>query len=601
MRNAETVLAVVRDRGKRGLPLEDVYRQLYNPDLYLRAYGRIYSNDGAMTRGTTKETADGMSLDKIEALIAELRNERFRWTPVRRVDIPKKGGKIRPLGIPTWRDKLLQEVMRSLLEAYYEPQFSDLSHGFRPHRGCHTALTNIAYTWTGTKWFIEGDIKGCFDNINHDVLLSILRERIHDGRFLRLVQRLLKAGYLAEWRYHPTLSGTPQGGIVSPLLANLYLDRFDKFVEETLLPDHTRGRSRKKLAAYVTMQRKIRRSSTNGHGDEAVALRKQLRELPSRDPNDASYRRLRYIRYADDFLLGFIGPKDEAEKIKDQIAGFLSEQLRLELSPEKTLVTHAASQAARFLGYEITSMRCDTKVQPVETADKRPIYKRIINGKVSLRLPADVIEGRCALYQRDGKPIHRPELLTNSDFTIVATYQSEYRGYVQYYAYAQNIAWLNKLRWVMETSLLKTLAGKHKTSVSEMVRKYRTTVPTDYGPRRCLEVKVEREGKEPLIARFGGIPLRRRKSAILNDQVLLRRRPDGVELLQQLQANECELCGSTEKVEVHHIRKLADLKKTRGAPRLATWRQVMAARQRKTLVVCSQCHDDIHAGRPVKR
>jgi group II intron reverse transcriptase/maturase len=600
MRNAETVLAVIRDRGKRGLPLEDVYRQLYNPDLYLRAYGRIYSNDGALTRGVTKETVDGMSLDKINAPIAELRDERFRWTPARRVEIPKQSGKTRPLGIPTWRDKLLQEVMRSLLDAYYEPQFSDYSHGFRPDRGCHTALTHIAKTWTGTKWFIEGDIKGCFDNIDHDALLSILREHIHDGRFLRLVERLLKAGYLAEWCYYPTLSGTPQGGVVSPILANIYLDRLDKFVEEALIPDRTRGTRRKANPPYQAMRWRMRKSSGQGRMGEAVALRKQLRRLPSTDPDDPDYRRLRYIRYADDFLLGFIGPKDEAEEIKGQIADFLSEHFRLELSAEKTLITHATTRAARFLGYEIASQHSDTKTHLVKKAGKRPIHKRAINGAVSLRLPADVVEGRCALYQRNGKPIHRPELLADSDFTIVATYQSEYRGYVQYYAPAQNISWLNRLRWVMETSLLKTLAGKHRTTVKRMARKYRSTVQTNHGPRRCLEVKVERDGKEPLIARFGGIPLRRQKPAVLQDHILLRRRPDGVELLQRLQADKCELCGSTEKVEVHHIRKLANLKTKRGGQGLATWAQIMAARQRKTLVVCSQCHDDIHAGRPVQ-
>ncbi len=186
-RDAETVLNVIRDRGNRGLLLEDVYRQLFNPSLYLRAYSRIYKNDGAMTRGVTKETADGMSMKKIESIIEAIRYERFRWTPVRRVKIPKKNGKTRPLGIPTWTDKLVQEVVRSILEAYYEPQFSNSSHGFRPERGCHTALSTIDRTWQGTKWFIEGDIRGCFDNIEHQILMSIIREKIKDNRFLRLL------------------------------------------------------------------------------------------------------------------------------------------------------------------------------------------------------------------------------------------------------------------------------------------------------------------------------------------------------------------------------------------------------------------------------
>jgi group II intron reverse transcriptase/maturase len=216
MQNAETTLAIVHERGKRGLLLEDVYRRLYNPDLYLTAYGRIGRNAGALTKGTTDETVDGMSRRVIGKIIDLLRNEHWRWEPVRRIYIPKKDGKQRPLGIPDWSAKLLQEVMRSILNAYYEPQFSDLSHGFRPGRGCHTALRQIYCTWKGTKWFIEGDIKGCFDNIDHAILLSILREKIRDNRLLILVENLLKAGYLEQWDYRPTLSGTPQGGVITP-------------------------------------------------------------------------------------------------------------------------------------------------------------------------------------------------------------------------------------------------------------------------------------------------------------------------------------------------------------------------------------------------
>ena len=223
MQNAETVLNVIRERGERGLPLENIYRLLYNRNLYLRAYGRLYSNQGAMTKGTTAETVDGMSLAKIDRLIEQLRYERFRWTPVRRVNLPKPNGGTRPLGIPTWTDKLLQEVIRMILEAYYEPQFSDRSHGFRPGRGCHTALGNVTTHWTGVRWFVEGDIKGCFDNIDHEVLLSVLGDKLHDNRFLNLLKYLLKAGYMENWKYGRTLSGTPQGGVVSPILSNIYL------------------------------------------------------------------------------------------------------------------------------------------------------------------------------------------------------------------------------------------------------------------------------------------------------------------------------------------------------------------------------------------
>jgi retron-type reverse transcriptase len=213
MQTATTVLEIIHERGKKGLPLQRLYRQLFNPELYLCAYGKIYRNDGALTPGVTRETVDGMSLDKIGAIIETLRYECYRWTPVRRVYIDKKGapGKRRPLGLPTWSDKLLQEVIRMLLEAYYEPQFSPRSHGFRPGRGCHSALAEIYDTWRGTTWFIEGDITDCCGSLDHKVMTSILSEKIHDNRFLRLIDGLLQAGYLEDWRYHETLSGAPQG------------------------------------------------------------------------------------------------------------------------------------------------------------------------------------------------------------------------------------------------------------------------------------------------------------------------------------------------------------------------------------------------------
>ena len=207
MRNAETILNIIRERGAKGLPLGQVYRQLYNPELYLYAYSKISRNQGAMTPGVTNETVDGMSRDKIYAITDALRAEKYRFKPVRRVYIEKRNSdKKRPLGIPTWSDKLVQEVIRMILEAYYEPQFSKFSHGFRPNRGCHTALSTIVKTWTGTIWFIEGDIKGCFDNINRDVLVQILREKITDNRFLRLIENPGQS-HEAQWRFGLTGRG----------------------------------------------------------------------------------------------------------------------------------------------------------------------------------------------------------------------------------------------------------------------------------------------------------------------------------------------------------------------------------------------------------
>lgn len=396
MQSAETVLGVIRERGRRGLPLERLYRQLFNRELFLLAYGRIYANKGAMTPGVTQETVDGMSLAKIDRIIATLRAESYRWSPARRVYIPKKNGKKRPLGMPPWSDKLVAEVVRMLLEAYYDVQFSDRSHGFRPKRGCHTALDEVVSVWKGTHWMIEGDISDCFGSLDHSVMLSILTEKIHDGRFLQLIERMLKAGYLEDWRWNDTLSGAPQGGVASPILSNIYLDRFDQFVEQQLIPDYTRGRRRRTYRAYEIVENQIVRARRHGDREAMRALRRERRSLPSQDPNDPGYRRLRYVRYCDDFLLGFAGPKREAAEIKERIRVFLHDELKLELSGSKTLITHAASQAARFLGYEIRAQHSDTKITR---------NRRSVNGAIGLFVPRDVIRDRCARYMSRGNPL----------------------------------------------------------------------------------------------------------------------------------------------------------------------------------------------------
>lgn len=590
MREAETILTVIRERGTHGLPLERVYRLLFNRSLYLRAYAKLYPNKGAMTQGSTTETIDGMSLRKIDQIIDAIRHEMYRWTPVRRVFIPKKHGKKRPLGLPTWSDKLLQEVMRSILEAYYEPQLSDHTHGFRPQRGCHTALQEIEEKWTGTKWFIEGDIAQYFDTINHTVLIEILRRSIKDERFLRLVQGLLAAGYLEEWKFQPTLSGAPQGGVISPLLSNIYLADFDQWVETHLIPAYTRGNRRKSFPAYQTLSSRINVCRQRGQHEAARTFIKERRELPSQHPRDPEYRRLRYVRYADDFLLGFVGTKAEAEEIKRQIKEWLQDHLKLTLSDEKTLITHASSQMARFLGYDITMMACNDRLSDD--------HRRSINGKVSLRVPLEVIHAKCARYMRHGKSIHRNALLTESDYTIVMTYQQEYRGVVQYYQLAHNVAWLNKLHWYMRGSLLKTLASKHNTSVMTIVRRLSTTIQTPEGKTlRCLEVRVERKDKRPLIARFGGISLTRQSKAMITD-LPKEIKASHTELLQRVLRDCCELCGAREGIQVHHIRKLADLKK-QGGKNPPAWVIRMARNRRKTLVVCQHCHQAIHSGKMV--
>jgi group II intron reverse transcriptase/maturase len=588
MRTAETVLNIIRDRGQQGRPLERLYRHLYNRELYLCAYGKLYRNKGAMTPGATPETVDGMSLEKIDAIIEALRQERYRWTPVRREYIPKKNKKLRALGLPTWSDKLLQEVIRLILEAYYEPMFSQHSHGFRPGRGCHTALQEIQQ-WDGTKWFIEGDIRACFDTINFTILVDILGEQIHDNRFLRLIENFLKAGYMEDWKYINSYSGVPQGGVLSPCLSNLVLDKLDKFVEQTLIPSYTQGQRRKTYPPYVALTKKAWSARQAGDWESAQRFSQQAQTLPSRDPNDPNFRRLKYCRYADDFILGFTGPRAEAQVIKQQLTRFLQEELKLELSTEKSLITHARNDYACFLGYEIHALHANDK------HDHRG--QRCINGSIGLRVPKRVIHDHYLKYMRRGKPYHLMQRTNDSVYSIIAQYQTEYLGVVQYYRMAYNLHQLGRLKWVMQQSLVRTLSRKLKISTAQVYKRFKSTYRNKHGTYKVLEAKLERgAGQPPLTARFGGIPLQYNRWATINDTPTTPIWSKRSELAERLQAQECELCGATNNIEVHHIRKLADLEQ-HGQTNPSQWVKQMAARRRKTLVVCRSCHHDIQYGR----
>jgi hypothetical protein len=418
-------------------------------------------------------------------------------------------------------------------------------------------------------------------------MLSALAENINDNRFLRLIKQMLKAGYLEDWEWNATLSGVPQGSVTSPVLSNIYLDRMDKFAEAVLMPEYTRGKARARNPAYRRTESEARRARRRGDRAAARELRQQQRSLPSMDPRDPGYRRLRYTRYADDALFGFTGPKAEAEEIRTRLAQFLHDDLKLELNREKTLITHARTQAAKFLGYEITVAHDDRKIT-------RGI--RRLNGTVQLRVPRTVIKAKCAPYLQRGKPASRPALKDRDDHAIISTYGAEYRGIVQYYLLAGDAWRLDRLEWVMKTSMLKTLAHRHRSTVTKMAAKYKAVTATPYGPRRCFEAHVERPGRKPLVARFGGIPLRRQKKAVLDDRPQGPPRPRRRELITRLLTGQCEMCEQPAPVETHQVRKLADLTRT-GQPQPA-WAQLMTRKRRKTLIVCAPCHAAIHAGKP---
>jgi Type II intron maturase len=367
--------------------------------------------------------------------------------------------------------------------------------------------------------------------------------------------------------------------VASPVLSNIYLDRLDKFAETILIPEYTRGATRAANPAYARLTKAVSDAWRRGDRRAVRQLRARRRGAPRGNPRDPGYRRLRYIRYADDHLLGFTGPRAEAEQIKQRLAEFLRDDLKLELNQDKTLITHARTQAASFPGYQVT----------VQHSRHRPS----VNGVVRLRVPRPVITAKCAPYLTHGKPERRAELMNLPDSVIISTYGAEYRGIVQYYLLASDVFRLNRLRWAAETSLLKTLAARHRSTVTAMARKYRATITTPHGPRACFQATVERPGRNPLVTRFGGIPLKRQKKAVITDRLpdLPTRRK---ELTIRLRTRRCEWCDTTADVEVHQVRKLADLART-GRPQPG-WAQLMTRMRRKTLVVCTPCHQAIHHG-----
>jgi group II intron reverse transcriptase/maturase len=595
MRSAQTYLEIVKSRGQRKLPLERVYRNMRHRELFLIAYGKLTGNKGATTPGIDPEdTIDGMNLKRIDRIIHQLKTGTYQWKPVRRTYINKKNStKKRPIGQPSFNDKLVQEVIRMILEAYYEPQFSDLSHGFRSGRGCHTALKEVS-KWNGTKWFIEGDVANCFDGINHEILLNIIQRSIPDRRFIKLLKGLLEAGYMEDWQYNNTYSGVPQGGVLSPILSNILLNEFDQYIENILIPQYTKGSRRRANPEYADIQRQIIKAKTAGKRQKITELYHELRKHPAGDPTDNKFCRLKFCRYADDWILGLTGTKAEAEAIKQQVSEFLK-TIGLELSTEKTLITHAASEKARFLGYNIycsTSNRLTTS----KTGSLKNAKTRAISYKIMLSVPQEVTNEWLKKYSQNGKPTHRNELLNHSDFDIINAYGWEFQGLVNYYCMAFDVSrHLYRVKHTMTKSLAKTLAAKRKKSVAWVYRTYKYKFETGVtGFRLVIDRKPP---KKPLTAKYGAKPIHyNRNPSYIKDEKAhpLSRR---TELIDRLLADECELCSNTEEVQVHHVRALKDVKKKYAGKRYPPqWAIFMMERNRKTVVVCRECHLKIHKG-----
>ena len=596
MQSAETRLSILKQKSKhdKNYKFKRLYRNLYNEDFYIRAYQKLQAKEGNMTPGTDNITIDGFSRQTIQKLTKQLKVERYKPNPSRRTYIPEKNGKLRPLGIPCFEDKLVQEILRETLEAIYEPIFCECSHGFRPNRSCQTALDQIKRKSKGTNWVIEGDITRCFESIDHNILIKMISKKIDDGRILELIRRFLEAGYFEFKKVHNSLSGTPQGSGLSPILANIFLHEFDQYMEE-LTKQYTKGTRRQLNPLYQKFHAQRQRAIRQGDRSKAKQALKQMQTMPSGDPMDEAFIRVQGVRYADDFVVCVVGSRALAFEIKEKLGDFLKHTLGLELNQEKTSITNLAKKRVRFLGYELAKSHCNTKL----VKNRCGHIRRSINGNIQLLVPGQVIREKLEPFRKGSKPYPCSTRSNLSIREIIDMYNAEIRGLYNYYCLATDVnKKLATFRYFHYGSMLKTIAGKERSSARKIVRKYGIAVPRKRtsGTKWVVGVQYKSKAGSKVVTYFDG-PLVWVEHPLVKVSESFGSALGGGHLIKRFKVNVCELCGSSKGIVVHHIRKLKEAKQRycRYGKMPPVWVMAMMKIKRKTLVVCHSCHVEIHS------
>lgn len=576
---------------------DNIFRLVCSPQMAVLAYERIKSKPGNMTAGDDGVTLDHISMDAIGKLCESIKTGTYTPKPVRRKFIPKANGKSRPLGIPSPRDKIVQEMVREILEAIYDtsetPTFSSHSHGFRPNLSCHTAINEFT-KWQGTTWVVEGDIKGFFDNIDHHILIDLLRRRIKDERFINLIWAFLRADVREEdGSLSSSKIGTPQGGVISPLLANIYLHEFDCWAE-SLQKELQKGVKRKPNPEWRSLIRKrdylISKGQATKDSEVVRELERKASLLPTVLVDDPDFCRIYYVRYADDWMIGVVGNKALAESVKDRAAAFLATNLKLLLSEEKTLITHAKTEDAKFLGFRL-SIGGSVKRRMVKTQDKRTTLKRVTGWLPRVDVPTQEIVSRLQAsgfcHTTKGKvyfPCSKKSFVALEDHEIVMRFNSVWRGIYNYYCVCNNA---NKLRWAMyilQYSCLMTLSHKHRMRLPKAIKKYgvfpRATYKNVGGEVKSAAFWKPVKWQQAFTASLKPLDL----------DVLMAKVG---RLTRSRLGSPCAICGNQSDVEMHHIRALRKGNKsiTNG------FNRIMSAINRKQMPVCVGCHNGIHAGR----
>lgn len=566
----------------------DIFRLMYKPDLYIAAYERIKSNPGNMTPGIDRETLDGFSLEEILRVVEEMKSEQFKFQRARRVYIPKKPKGKRPLGIGSPRQKIVQEVIKIILESVYDSPngaiFRDCSHGFRPNRSVHSALRQIRYDWGFPKWFIEGDISKCFDKIDHNVLIALLRRKIDDERFLNLIRKALNAGYMEFRTPINSIIGTPQGSIISPILSNVYLHELDCFMQN-LAMEYNKGERRAMNLAWKNLNDRIKRLSEKGEDPKRIKdLKCKLRLLPVSNPGDPNFRRLWYTRYADDFLIGVVGPKTDATWIRERARQFLHEELRLDLNLEKTLITNA-QEDARYLGFLVSS-KISRRHGTVRSNHGKQYRRQVGGAQTTLKAPIPDILAKLAEVGiadfKDGTARGKPKWWNILDHPqILDRYNAIWRGLYNYYRCADNIAKLNGIQYVIQDSIVRTLAMKFKISRKQVYQRFGVDLVASF-----------RKGEKTYTRRFARMSFR------LQDRMFAVNSPN-LERVQLWYAKStrsrlglpCAVCGSADLVQMHHLKHIRKM-----GQQVKGFNKLLQAVNRKQIPLCKSCHVAVHNG-----
>ena len=574
----------------------DIFRILNKDDIWIIAYEKLKGNKGALTPGSTPETMDGMSLERLKRLQEKVCSNNYKFKPVKLTYIPKPDGRKRPLGLPTANDKIVQEVMRIILEAIYEPVFSEESFGFRSGLGCHDALYHVENKFRWVDYVIEGDIEQAYPTIDHKILIKLLQKRIDDHRFITLVWKLLKCGVLDEEILQWSKTGVPQGSIVSPILANIYYHELDEYVQ-TLKDKYETPKSEQnklKSPAYKSLEYKINKVSKEMRNHEPQSLERQklakeLKTLRAERLKTNSLKdkatRIEYVRYADDWMIGVSGDRKLANKIKDNISNFMKNVLVQKLHPLKTKVTDLRKGNAYFLGYQIFL----PKNRPISSYKGKGV-KTIRRGQPQLRFDIPVAEvtkryterGYFKQQPKGVRPISRGSYTVLEDHVIVSHYRSIWLGLLNYYSGCTNRGRLQYIHYLLHMSCAMTLAHRHRMSCSKIFKKHGKT----------LKVKNKDTGKIVSFPYKTSWKLAERKW-LRGKKVRLPNHRHAKNLISSSSLGfPCAICDSEEgPIEMHHVKHVR-----KQGFRYKGFHNQMALLNRKQIPLCRYCHKRVHAG-----